>query len=217
MPPVARGGRAAKTIAKKGSGGGASARISGAHWASLFDRATKETEHALRTIHSARKAAAAAAAADGEDQDAKAPTASGAGSGEGWVDMDDSDDEASGAGGGGARRSARRGAVDVRSMWDAFQQGRRAQEREARAQREREQAQQEQMKQEQLRAVESAAEAEARKKREREEQRAADRARREAERMGTGIDMMGQANLMKSFESGGGGGAADDFSMDSFG
>jgi DNA polymerase III delta prime subunit len=212
MPPAAAaraGPRAGKAIAKRDA-----PRITSAQWKSLFDRATAETEQALHAIHSAR----------GEQQDAskalKAAAAAGseAAGEEGWIDVADSEDD-SVAAVGNARRSARRGAVDVRSMWDTFQQGRRTQEREARAKREHERMQREQMKQEQQRAVESAAEAEARKKREREEQRAAERARREAERVGTGIDMMGQANLMKSFESGGGGGGGggDDFSMDSFG
>ena len=134
----------------------------------------------------------------------------------GWVDEGDSEDDSTAVLVG--RRSVRNGgAVDVHGMWKSFQAARHAQMREKQAEQERARSVQEQMKAEQARAVESAAEAEARKKQEREAQRAADRARREAERMGSGIDLMGQANLMKSFEAGASGGGADDLSFDSFG
>lgn len=204
-----------KAIAKKS----AAAAGPSAAWASAFQLAVRKTEQDLLTIHTARGGA--------ENESSEGSMKDGAGQGgvdaakrdvdaeDGWVDEGDSEDDSTAVLVG--RRSVRNGAVDVQGMWKSFQEARHAQIREKQAEQERARSVQEQMKAEQARAVESAAEAEARKKQEREAQRAADRARREAERMGSGIDLMGQANLMKSFEAGASGGGADDLSFDSFG
>lgn len=205
-----------KAIAKKS----AAAAGPSAAWTSAFQLAVRKTEQDLLTIHTARggaenesgegsmKDGASKGGVDAAKRDVHAEV--------GWVDEGDSEDDSTAVLVG--RRSVRNGgAVDVHGMWKSFQAARHAQMREKQAEQERARSVQEQMKAEQARAVESAAEAEARKKQEREAQRAADRARREAERMGSGIDLMGQANLMKSFEAGASGGGADDLSFDSFG
>ena len=78
--------------------------------------------------------------------------------------------------------------------------------------------QQQAMAEEQDRARQSAKQHVQQQQQQREAQRAAERARREAERRGArGVDMMGQSNMMASFEQGTAADDGDDFDFDEYG
>ena len=114
-----------------------------------------------------------------------------------WVNEGDSDDgfgggSAAAAGGGGGYSSA---------MYQGFQNARQQQQQAASRQQQRQMQQQNAAQQEQQNARLAQQQAAASKQAQLEAQRAAERAKRQAQ---GGVDMLGQSNMMSSFEQGGG-------------
>ena len=159
---------------------------SAANWRANMDKAARQTGQNLQNVRAARGALGGADGASG--------SVSGLGNGaeDDWIDDGDSDDalDVGGVvvvGGGGS------------GVWESFQSARQQQERDVATRIQRERQRQDAMHQEQVVARHSAAERQQAAQRERESQRAAERARRERERA-CGADMLGQSNMMSSFE-----------------
>ena len=147
-----------------------------------MEDAARQTEQSLQNVRAARGALGGGDSSGGGGM--------GGGADDDWIDEGDSD---GGFDGGGVSSG----------IFDNFQSARQQQEQQRMSQQQRERQQQDQMRQEQANAKRSAADRAAAAQRERDAQRQAERERRERERQG-GHDMLGQSNMMASFETGGG-------------